>query len=289
MSFVVPIVLGVQHISAGSPGALPRGGIRLPISPDPHLSRARARCVPPAGHVGRRAGLSFKAADAGEYTGGDAVAICKGGPHPASSACLIRPGELKVSRHIVSAWRAVAALLHMRHFTTCSFRGEPSARCVCGRSGVELSARAGAPCEAGTPRAGCRARRRLVRAGEHGAAGHLHFCGHLCSPGELYGCASAARKHAGKGSSFRSDSSFRPNAHGPRLPGRRRLPALESGAREAARSEWPVEAPGQKAPGRRDRRRWICGLAHGACASTRRSLRPARHRQPRERPRRGRA
>ena len=39
---------------------------------------------------------------------------------------------------------------------------------------VELSARAAAPCEAGTPRAGCRARRRLVRAGQHGA---LPKCG----------------------------------------------------------------------------------------------------------------
>ena len=36
---------------------------------------------------------------------------------------------------------------------------------------VELSARAAAPCEAGTPRAGCRARRRLVRAGQHAGAG----------------------------------------------------------------------------------------------------------------------
>ena len=48
---------------------------------------------------------------------------------------------------------------------------------------VELSARAAAPCEAGTPRAGCRARRRLVSAGQHGAVllvrGRIM---HLCTP-----------------------------------------------------------------------------------------------------------
>ena len=57
---------------------------------------------------------------------------------------------------------------------------------------VELSARAAAPCEAGTPRAGCRARRRLVRAGQHGP---LARCGaefpacimHACTPDAVLG------------------------------------------------------------------------------------------------------
>ena len=96
--------------------------------------------------------------------------------------CSRRTLRTGCARHnIVSARRAVAALLHMWHFTSLFFCGEPSARC--GHSGLGLSARAAAQCEAGTRRAGCHARRR----GQHGSAFGAHqncafFLWHLCTP-----------------------------------------------------------------------------------------------------------
>ena len=92
--------------------------------------------------------------------------------------CSRRALRTGCARHIVSARRAVAALLHMRHFTTFFSAVSPAPGVG---AQVELSARAAAPCEAGTPRAGCRARRRLVSAGQHGFARMQCCLGWYCN------------------------------------------------------------------------------------------------------------
>ena len=103
--------------------------------------------------------------------------------------CSRRALRTGCARHIVSAWRAVASLMHMWHFTTFFSAVSPAPGVG---AQVELSARAAAPCEAGTPRAGCRARRRLVRAGQHGPAGVfraiIFSCiMHACTPEAVLG------------------------------------------------------------------------------------------------------